>query len=184
MNLKCENCKKTFSIGITSKGGSMTFMGGINAQCPFCGHMNVIPGGKFEFDKTCNVIKAFILDNDIPENDLLKFLDVAKDFIAKKDIDKAAFENQITSINPKFKSLLQLISIKTSADFFGLLALLVTLLGIILQNKESSPPANNITINNVIYQDSNRVSNQKPLMQYKPKRKKSVLPIAGLTCIS
>jgi hypothetical protein len=34
MDIKCEKCSRGFFSGLSSKGGTATFMGGINAQMP------------------------------------------------------------------------------------------------------------------------------------------------------
>lgn len=155
MEFKCENCQKPFSLGITSKGGTFTFKGGINAECPHCGHINKTPGGKVEFDTNGNVIKAFLLNNDIPEDDLLKFLSLAKVYIDDANTDQSSFTTAVAEINPQLSGLFSLFQVKTPADFFNLLTLLVTIISSVL-NYNSTPQQtiiNNNTTINVNYSD-------------------------------
>lgn len=172
MNLKCEKCNKGFATGFLSKGGSATFIGGINAQCPACGHVNIIPGSKMEFDKNGNIIKAYLLDSKIPKEDLLKFIEIANEYIEKKYTDEAAFTREISSVNPKLQKLLSLIDVKTPGDFFSLISLVVSLITLFLSN-DQPPVVNNITHNQyTINQVENKTEHTKPKNTNKQPKKK------------
>jgi hypothetical protein len=118
-------------------------------KCPYCNHINVIPASTIEFDQSGNIIKAYLLDAKIPENDLLKFVDVIKRYIDNNDLDQVAFKKELKAINPKLQKILDLVIPKTASGFYGLLVVLLTLITTFLIDNKSSSIINSVTINNI-----------------------------------
>lgn len=144
-----------FNSGISVAGGSNVYLSGNTSRCPTCGQPATVAEGMV------NSLNGFITELSFNNYDaqrlrLLRGLikPYAKKSIRREDLDQL-LEKMNTEV-PELKSLADLIP-KSRTDAYTVIMILLTIIGMILQQCHDDKPVQNINVTNVINEAINQV---------------------------